>query len=143
VADIIQEFMVKAPAARVMEMFTTPDGLDRWWTKRSAGVAKENAEYTLHFGPGYDWRAKVTRFVPDHEFELEFTEAHEDWKGTRVGCTLTQDQSTTRVFFYHRGWPSENEHWRVSCHCWAMYLRLLRRNLEYGEIVPYEKRLEV
>ena len=49
----------------------------------------------------------------------------------------------SRVLFYHKGWPSENECWRVSCSCWAMYLRLLRRNLEYGEFVPYEKRLEV
>jgi uncharacterized protein YndB with AHSA1/START domain len=142
-ADIIQEFIVKAPAARVMEMFTTPDGLNRWWTKTSAGVAKENAEYTLYFGPGYDWRAKVTRFVPDREFELELTNAHEDWNGTRVGCALTQKQSVTSVLFHHKGWPSDNEHWRVSCYCWAMYLRLLRRNLEYGEFVPYEKRLEV
>jgi uncharacterized protein YndB with AHSA1/START domain len=68
-----------------MEMFTTPEGLDRWWTKQSAGVARENAEYTFHFGPEYDWRAKVTRFVPDREFQLQMTEAHEDWKGTRVG----------------------------------------------------------
>jgi uncharacterized protein YndB with AHSA1/START domain len=143
-ANIIQEFTVKAAPPLVMEMFTMPEGLDRWWTKGSAGAPKENAEYTLHFGPEYDWRAKVTRFVPDREFELQMTQAHEDWKGTRVGCTLTSDGHTaTRVFFYHKGWPQENEHWRVSCYCWAMYLRLLRRNLEYGETVPYEKRLEV
>jgi uncharacterized protein YndB with AHSA1/START domain len=143
VADIIQEFIVKASAARVMEMFTAPDGLDRWWTKSSAGVAKENAEYTFNFGPGYDWRARVTRYVPDREFELEFTNAHQDWNGTRVGCALTAKPGVTSVLFYHKGWPTDNEHWRVSCHCWAMYLRLLRRNLEYGELVPYEKRLEV
>jgi len=72
------------------------------------------------------------------------TEAHEDWKDTRVGCTLTPDgERATRVLFCHKGWPEGNERWRVSCYCWAMYLRLLWRNLEYGEIVPHEKRLEV
>ncbi len=143
-ADIIQEFIVKASPARVMEMFATPEGLDRWWTKQSAGVAQEGAEFTLYFGPEFDWRARVTRFVPDREFELHLTNAHEDWQGSRIGCTLNPEgQGATRAVFYHKGWPSENEHWRVSCHCWAMYLRLLRRNLEYGEIVPYERRLEV
>jgi uncharacterized protein YndB with AHSA1/START domain len=30
----------------------------------------------------------------------------------------------------------------VSCYCWAMYLRVLRRYLEHGERVPYEGRLD-
>ncbi|MCH8956850.1 SRPBCC domain-containing protein, partial [candidate division KSB1 bacterium] len=36
-----------------------------------------------------------------------------------------------------------NEHYRVSCYCWAMYLRLLKRYVEHGETVPYEDRLDV
>ena len=35
------------------------------------------------------------------------------------------------------------EFYRVSCNCWAMYLRILRRYLEHGEIVPYDVRLDV
>jgi hypothetical protein len=45
--------------------------------------------------------------------------------------------------FRHTGWAEPNEHFRISNHCWAMYLRILRRYLEYGEIVPYEQRLDV
>ncbi len=105
-ADIIQEFIVKASPARVMEMFATPEGLDRWWTKQSAGVAQEGAEFTLYFGPEFDWRARVTRFVPDREFELHLTNAHEDWQGSRIGCTLNPEgQGATRAVFYHKGWP--------------------------------------
>jgi hypothetical protein len=47
------------------------------------------------------------------------------------------------VLFYHNGWPKANQHWRISCYCWAMYLRVPRRNAERGESVPYEKRLDV
>jgi uncharacterized protein YndB with AHSA1/START domain len=142
--DILQEFTIKAPRERVFETMSSPNGLDLWWTKSSAGVVKEGAEYTLFFGPGFDWRAKVTRCVPGSSFELQITEAHPDWIGTRVGFQLNdENQSSTRVRFYHTGWPTDNEHWRVSCYCWAMYLRLLRRYIEYGERVPYEKRLEV
>jgi uncharacterized protein YndB with AHSA1/START domain len=142
VADIVQEFFVKASPDRVFEMFATPAGLDRWWTKSSSGKPVEGAEYALFFGPEYNWRAKVTRSVPGEAFELHMTDAQEDWKDTRVGCELKPEGESTRVRFYHTGWPKDNEHWRVSCHCWAMYLRLLRRYVEYGEAVPYEKRLD-
>jgi uncharacterized protein YndB with AHSA1/START domain len=144
VADILQEYIVKAAPDKVFAMFSAPEGLDRWWTKSSTGTAKENAEYTLFFGPRHDWRAKVTRCIPGSVFELQMTDAHEDWNGTRVGCQLEPDgTSGTRVRFYHTGWPQQNDHWRVSCYCWAMYLRLLRRYLEHGEFVPYEQRLDV
>jgi uncharacterized protein YndB with AHSA1/START domain len=142
-ADIIHEFFVNASPARVFEMFSTAEGLNRWWTKEASGERKLNAEFRLYFGPKYDWRAKVTRCVPGSEFELQMTEAHVDWAKSRVGCRLTPEgEGKTRVFFYHNGWPEPNEHWRVSNYCWAMYLRLLRRNVEHSEFVPYEKRLD-
>ena len=136
-SDIIQEFFVKASPTRVMEMFRTPEGLNLWWTQRSSGVPIEGAEFTLYFTPEFDWRAKVTRYVPDREFELQVTKAQEDWQDSRVGCTLTPEANgATRVLFCHKGWPNEDEHSRVSCYCWAIYFRLLRRNLEYSEFVP-------
>jgi hypothetical protein len=118
--------------------------LNRWWTKEASGEPKLNTEFRLYFGPGYDWRAKVTRCVPSSEFELQMTDAHVDWAKSRVGCGLTPEgEGKTRVLFYHNGWPEANEHWRVSCYCWAMYLRVQRRNVEHGESAPYEKRLDV
>lgn len=142
-ADVIQELTVKASPERVFQAMGTPDGLARWWTKRSTGDPREGAEYSLMFGPGYDWTAVVTRYAPDSAFELKLTKADRDWLGTRVGCELQADGDVTRVRFYHTGWPEENQHWRISCHCWAMYLRIMRRYLEHGETVPYEDRLDV
>jgi len=49
----------------------------------------------------------------------------------------------TQVHFHHTGWPDADDHYRVSCYCWAMYLRLLKRYLEHDEVVPYEDRLDV
>ncbi len=143
-ADIIHEFSIKAPQQAVFEMFATPAGLDRWWTKESSGEAKVGASYRLYFGPRFDWKAKVTECVPGIEFELAMTDAHEDWVTSKVGCKLGKEgQAGTHVLFHRVGWPVQNAHWRVSNFCWAMYLRVLRRSLEYGEFVPYEKRLEV
>jgi hypothetical protein len=103
----------------------------------------QGEEYELFFGPGYDWRAKVTRCQPDSEFELEMVRADADWLGTRVGFRLDDRDGRTWVQFSHTGWPAVNEHYRISCNCWAMYLRILRRYLEFGESVPYERRLDV
>jgi uncharacterized protein YndB with AHSA1/START domain len=141
--DIVQEFSVKAPPDRVFQSFATPSGLEKWWTKESSGESREGGIIRLHFGPEFDWQGRVTRYTPPHAFEIQITQAHPDWIGTVVGCELTPENDGTRVRFYHKGWPESNEHWRVSCYCWAMYLRILRRNLEYGETVEYEKRLDV
>jgi uncharacterized protein YndB with AHSA1/START domain len=141
--DIFHDFPIDAAPSRVFQAVSTPADLDQWWTIRSAGEPRLGAGYELWFGPQYDWRATVARCSPGAEFELELTRADKEWLGTRVGFRLQGDGSTTRVRFYHKGWPDETEHYRVSCYCWAMYLRVLRRYLEHGERVPYERRLDV
>jgi uncharacterized protein YndB with AHSA1/START domain len=143
VPDILHDFPIKAPLDVVFRAVSTPEGLDAWWTKESKGVPRDGEEYELSFGPPYDWRARVTRCVPRSEFELEMVHADDDWIGTRVGVRLEERGDLTWVQFHHVGWPSANEHYRISCNCWALYLRVLRRHLEHGESVPYESRLDV
>jgi uncharacterized protein YndB with AHSA1/START domain len=38
-AEIIHEFSVMVEPERVFEAFSTPTGLDKWWTKTSAGCS--------------------------------------------------------------------------------------------------------
>lgn len=109
----------------------------------SSGEPVLGASYELDFGPDYLWRAVVTRSMPGEAFELRLTQADSDWTGTLVGFDLSPSASGTQVRFSHRGWPEANEHYRTSCHCWALYLRILRRYLEFGETVPYDQRLDV
>lgn len=141
--DIYSDFPINVPAADVFRVVSTPAGLDQWWTKRSTGTPKLGAEYELWFGPDYDWRARVTAYAAPRQFEIEITRAGADWLGTKVGFDITGQGTTSQVRFSHTGWPQANEHYRVSCYCWPMYLRILRRYLEHGETVPYERRLDV
>jgi uncharacterized protein YndB with AHSA1/START domain len=140
--DILQEFPIAVPPARVYDAISQPSGLDAWWTLTCSGAPDPGAEYELGFGPEYAWRARVTVAEPSRRFELQLTKADDDWLHTRVGFELTPSAGGTQVSFYHVGWPMANAHYRISCHCWAMYLRLLRRHLEIGEEVPYERRLD-
>ena len=142
-AEILHDFPIRVPAARVYEEITSPAGLDRWWTARSAGEPRVGTEYRLWFGPEYDWRAMVTQSVPDRAFQLEMTVATPDWIGTRTGFVLEEGAAATTVRFYHTGWPDQSDHYRNSSFCWAMYLRVLKRHLEHGELVPYDQRLSV
>jgi uncharacterized protein YndB with AHSA1/START domain len=142
-ADIVSDVPIRATQESVFRAVSTPAGLDAWWTQSSAGSPTAGEEFDLGFGSGYDWRARVTRCTPNSEFELLLVQADPDWIGTRVGFVLDARGPLTQLQFYHTGWPTANEHWRVSCYCWPIYLRLLRRHLEHGETVPYEQRLDV
>ena len=142
-ADILHDFPVAAPPSRVFEMFATPAGLDRWWTLGSSGGGAVGSDVELSFGPPYEWRGRVTRCIPDREYELEMTVAMREWQNTRVGVRLEPSTTGTMVYFRHTGWPHESDHFRTTSYCWAMYLRILKRNLEHGETVPYERRLDV
>ena len=121
--DIFHNFPIKVSPDRVFGAISSPHGLDAWWTKKSSGRPAEGEEYELWCGPQYDWRALVTKCVAPSEFELQMLRAHPDWNGTRVGFRLQGDE-TTNVRFYHTGWPTANDHWRISCYCWAMYFRI-------------------
>jgi uncharacterized protein YndB with AHSA1/START domain len=141
-ADIYHTFPIHAPIEKVFRGISTSDGLDRWWTKASLGAPQLNSVYKLSFGPGYDWTARVSKFGENKTFELTMTESDKDWRSSKVGFELSQKNGGTEVQFYHTGWPQANEHYKISCYCWAMYLRILKRFLEFGELVPYEKRLD-
>jgi uncharacterized protein YndB with AHSA1/START domain len=142
-ADIFHNFPIESTAEKVFEGISLSEGLDKWWTKTSAANPAPGGIYTLNFGPEYIWKAMVSEYVKDKVFELKMTEADADWLGTKVGFNLIKGQSQTEVNFYHTGWPQKNEHYKISSYCWAMYLRILKRYLEFGEWVPYEKRLQV
>ena len=141
--DVLLQLKVNAPPSRVFKAFATPAGLDSWWTLSSSGDAELGSEWRLYFGPGHVWRARVTRCVPGEAFEWTAETAMDDWIGTRVGVTLTGSDAGTVIDFYHCGWAEPDDHYRISGFCWASYLRLLRRNIEFGEFVPYELRNDV
>ncbi len=140
--DILQNLPIQAPPHRVFEGVSQPALLDQWWTFHSRGVPVLGSEYALDFGPDHRWRAVVTEAMPGTAFELRLTAADSDWVDTRVRFELAPSETGTLLRFHHRGWREPNEHYRTSCHCWALYLRILRRHLERGERVPYDRRLD-
>jgi len=140
---IFHSFTINAPLEAMYDGITTPKGIDAWWTKTSMGNPIIDTNYILDFGPGYEWEAVVTKAIPNTEFELQITKADAEWTGTKVGFSLAHNNKYALVSFYHSGWANESGNFKYSSYCWAMYLRILKRHLEFGETVPYELRLKV
>lgn len=141
--DILHDFVIRRPPDVVFKGIAEPSGLDQWWTRRSRGRPAVGEEYELWFGPDYDWRAVVIEVIPDRRLVWRIATAMPDWVGTVVGFELAASPQGTDVQFRHEGWAESSSHFRTSSYCWAMYLRILVRHLEHGEVVPYEDRLSV
>ena len=140
---ILHDFPIACSPQQLFHAITTPAGLDTWWTATSHGEPTVGNRYELGFGPEYAWRAEVTACERDVLFELRMTHAMPDWMDTRVAFRLQPIDGGTRLEFAHTGWREQSAHYRTTSFCWAMYLRVMRRNLEFGELVEYERRLEV
>jgi len=142
-ADIYHTFIINSSLAEVFNGISTPKGLNIWWTKKSEGKPIVGTTYKLNFGEQYQWEAIVTKSKLNELFELQMTKADEEWTKTKIGFLLTAKKNFTEVSFYHKGWQNKSENYKFSSYCWAMYLRILKRNIEYRDEVPYEKRLSV
>lgn len=141
--DIIHYFPINDNIETVFDLISTSEGLNKWWTRSCAGAARKGEVYRLDFGPQYEWEAVVEEVKPPYVFELRMTRSDNDWMGSKIRFELSQSEGVTHVRFFHTNWPADNEHHRISNYCWAMYLRLMKLNVETGLFVPYEKRLEV
>jgi uncharacterized protein YndB with AHSA1/START domain len=137
---IFHDVKINAPINKVFEGVTSPSLLNEWWTYKCNGVLQLEGEYQLDFTGGCIWYARVTNFIPNHEFELTMFNSQEDWDGTKVGFILEDKENSTKLRFYHSGWKEVNEHFRISSYCWAVYLRILKGFLEKGIRVPYQNR---
>ena len=142
-AGIFHNFFINSSLNKVFETISTPNGLDTWWTKSSSGIAAIGETFHFHFESDYNWTAIVSKYFSNKEFEFTMQSSDKDWERTKVGFLLTYKNNCTEVCFYHTGWKEENEHFRISNFCWALYLRILKRYLEFSEFVPYKDRLYV
>lgn len=133
---------IRATPAVVFAAISLPTGLNAWWTKDCEGEPVPGASYRFFFSEDFDWTADVTDVDPQRLIEWRFTDAEPDWTGTRLRIVLEADGNTTWVSFLHDGWKEDNEHFCHTSFCWAQYLRLLRRWIEDGTSVAYEKRGE-
>ena len=138
--DIYHTLSIAGSKERIFEAISTAEGLNSWWTLTAGGVPQAGAVYDFGFGPEYQWQAEVVRCESGAVLEWKMIKAADDWMGTHVGFQLKTVGDATQVDFYHTGWAEITNHYRVCSFWWCMYLRLLRRYIERGEVVPHHER---
>ncbi len=137
---IYHDLLIEAPIEKVFAAVTEAQELEKWWPKRCTGEPRLFTQYNFFFGEPYDWYGEVVDLIPNQRFVIRMTEADDDWKGTRFGFELREQDSKVRLSFHHTGWRECNEHFRYSSFCWAMLLNGLKNYTKKGKVVPFEER---
>ena len=135
--DIIHRIGVKAPVWKVYAALARVEGVAGWWTKDTTGEFKPGGTVAVRFrSPTGDEVGKmefdVTTLQPDQEVHWRFKAGPDEWVGTDVTFTLTQDGDYTVVLFGHKNWREAVE---FTAHCsmkWATFLLSLRQFVETG-----------
>ena len=140
---IKHQLSIKATADKVFKMLATAEGLDLWWTLSASGKFALNEIITLNFGPDYIWKAKIEKFEMNKYIHYKMLDAMDDWKDTVIKIEVKASGSNSTLIFHHTMWKEENDHFQGSSYCWAVYLRLIKKYLENGKTVIYDKRLDV
>ena len=138
--DIYHDIPFSVSGGKVFEAVSTSEGLSKWWSDGGVGEPVAGTAYDLDFGPEYQWKAEVEDVVPGEKFSLTMSESDDDWNGTTISFEIEDRGEESYLRFSHTGWPKDNDHYRSSSYCWAMYLRCLKRYVENGVVLPYERR---
>ena len=137
---IHHNFVIEQSPQTVFAGISNPDHLVNWWPKTCAGRPEVGQEYNFYFGDPYDWYGKVVACQPEKSFQIKMTKSDPDWNPTTFGFDLEPHPKGTKVSFWHKDWPTDNDHYKHSSFCWALLLNALKNYLEKGAIVPFEER---
>jgi len=139
-ADIYHDLWIKASIDQVFEAISEPSFIDSWWTNHCEGCTEKDGLYRFYFSNDYDWYAKVNELEINKHISWTMTQSDADWDGTILDFLLLEENDLVHLQFAHLGWKETNLHFRRTSYCWAMYLRLLKRFIEKGEVVPFDQR---
>jgi uncharacterized protein YndB with AHSA1/START domain len=135
--NIYHDLPVNASKESVFHLISTANGLSKWWSIGGTGEPGVGNIYDFDFGPGYQWKAVVEEYERDILFVLKMSDSDSDWNGTLLRFRLEASGDGTLLRFEHLNWPLDNDHYRSSSYCWAMYLRCLKIYAETGISIDY------
>ncbi len=137
---ILHDLVINCSLEKVFEGITSPEHLVNWWPLKCTGRPVEGEIYNFNFTEDYNWFGKVAQVEKDKSFQIKMTQSDADWDPTSFGFELEKIEHGVWVKFWHKDWPSCNDHFRRSSFCWAILLKGLKDYLEKGIIVAFEDR---
>ena len=139
--DIIHRVGIKAPPKKVYAAVATVEGVAGWWTQDATGVSDVGRTLTFRFqSPTGEEIGKfdmeVLELIPDKKVRWRVKSGPEEWVGTDIEFSLSQEGDYTVVLFGHRNWREAVE---FTAHCsmkWATFMLSLRELVETGKGRP-------
>ncbi len=138
---ISQGFFIKSTKVQLFEAISTAEGFNNWWTLKCSGFSQLGNEFNFYFSDVYDWKAKITKLIPNEEIEFSMTVSSEDWENTVFGFKLNDDANDTiYIEFYHKNWKSINKEFLITNYCWANLFFQLKEYIETGVVLEFSQR---
>jgi uncharacterized protein YndB with AHSA1/START domain len=148
VVDIIHRIGTKAPISNVYAAVATVEGVGGWWSREASGDAKVGGTMTFRFhSPGGEeigrFDMEVRELIPDKYVRWRVKAGPEEWVGTDVDFSLSEQDGYTVLLFGHRNWREPVE---FMAHCsmkWATFMLSLRQLVETGKGRPSPEDLKI
>jgi uncharacterized protein YndB with AHSA1/START domain len=139
--NISQGFFIKSTREKIFEAISTPEGFDNWWTLKCSGTAQLEDEFNFYFSEIYNWKARITKLVPNESIEFTMTVTSEGWENTTFGFQLNDDSNgNIYIEFYHKNWKIANKEFQITNYCWANLFFQLKEYIETGIVLEFSKR---
>ena len=126
---IYHDVYIDASPEHIFDAVTSEAGLNNWWTDACSVERRVGGKYYFHFEPDYDWHAEVAEWSTSQHVVWYFTQADEDWTGTKLSFSIVNTDRGPLLRMEHTGWRTLNDHFRHTSYCWAQYLRKLQKHL--------------
>jgi uncharacterized protein YndB with AHSA1/START domain len=131
--DIRHETEVDAPAARVFEVLTNPDELNRWIATNAKVQPEKDGEYNLGWMyEGTDFGAsKIIDIQPNQQIVLDLGPDPTSGKPTVVSWVMRENGGKTWLTFTHSGFDADQDVGSIYTG-WRNFVNWVRSVAEYG-----------
>jgi uncharacterized protein YndB with AHSA1/START domain len=133
--EILMQMDVDAPAERVWQALSAPEGIRAWWTTQ-ADVDGEVTKLSFPDAP-MTWDLRTEEASQGRRLQWRCVGGPPPWIGTDIVFELSPAEGSTLVRFDHTGWQDAEDMVRIVTFGWGQILPRLKRYAETGEPSPF------
>ena len=138
--NAIKHFLViEAPANKIYQALTSPEGVSGWWTSQNKIGEKVGDSNIFDFGNRYHNEMKIIQLEPDKKVEWACLVGDKEWVGTKILFKIEEIDGSTALRFSHSNWQDETDFFASCNYQWGYYLMSLKLYCETGKGMPFKE----
>ena len=132
---ILMQMDVDAPAERVWQALSTPEGIRAWWTTH-ADVDADVTRLSFPDAP-MTWDLRTEEASEGRRLRWRCVGGPPPWIGTDIVFDMAPVDGATLVRFDHTGWQDADDMVRIVTFGWGQILPRLKQYAETGRPSPF------